>query len=124
LFILFENHIEESLDAELTIEILGKLIERYGIWLSIEKDRVVAFFIIGPEKDIYGREFCYISQFFIRKGKRRTEFPREVFNSIVDWAKEKKLKKILFMTRRDPMAFSRLVGCQTKIEEVMLSVCV
>lgn len=95
----------------------------HGVWFLYQDKKVVGFLVANVRQDQYRNIVCFVEYLYVDAGVPWT-WARMLATVGIAWVKSTGLKKIIFLTRRNPKVMQRLLPGDWKLDSVMLSLCV
>jgi GNAT superfamily N-acetyltransferase len=96
-------------------------VKKGALWFLYEGKEVVGFLTATIAQDIYDERFCLAEDLFVMNQPRFQGQARRLINIGVAWVKRTGLKKIVFLTKRNPIAMCRFLSGKWQVESTVVS---
>lgn len=95
-----------------------------AVWFLYEGKDIVGFLVATITKDAYGRKFCLVNDLFVMSHRKYTGWARKLADIGIAWVRQTGVKKIIFLTVRNPEAMCRLLPGNWQIDSTVLKLVV
>lgn len=100
---------------------IHRTIQNGVVWFLYEGKTVVGFLAISVAQDTYGERFWLAEDFFTMRGEIYLGQAKRLVDMGVAWVKRSDVKKIIFLTKRNPKAMIRFLPGKWEIDSTVIS---